>query len=168
MEAGSVSDSMVEMNHLLLPQDTNNLGTAFGGTIMAWIDLCASMVAQRHARSVVVTASMDRIDFITPIRAGHHVTLKGMVNYVGRSSMEIGVRVESEDPLTGIRGHAASAYLTFVALGEGGKPRSVPPLLLSTRLERLRYDEAKARRNQRLLLAEERRKLAHAHAAPCD
>ncbi len=153
------SASRVEMSQLLLPQDTNNLGTAFGGTIMAWIDLCASMAAQRHSRSIVVTASMDRIDFLAPIKGGQHVTLLGMVNYVGRTSMEVGVRVESEDPLSGQRTHAASAYLTFVALDGDGAPHRVRPLAPETAGERLRFEEAKARRAHRLSLAAERERL---------
>lgn len=153
------SASRVEMSQLLLPQDTNNLGTAFGGTIMAWIDLCASMAAQRHSRSIVVTASMDRIDFLAPIKGGQHVTLLGMVNYVGRTSMEVGVRVESEDPLSGERTHAASAYLTFVALNAAGEPQQVRPLVPETTAEKLRLAEAKARRQHRLSLAVERQRL---------
>ncbi|MCA9513896.1 MAG: acyl-CoA thioesterase [Myxococcales bacterium] len=157
------SDSAVEMNELVLPVHTNALGTIFGGQVMAWIDVCAAMAAMRHARTQCVTASMDALDFIAPIRVGHLVNLRAMVNFVGRTSMEVGVRVESEDPLTGVRVHAASSYLTFVAIDPAGAPKAVPPLTLSTTTERLRYEEARARREQRLALVAERSRLHRAH-----
>lgn len=157
------SATVIEMNQLVLPQHTNALGTAFGGTIMGWIDICAAMAAQRHAREVVVTASMDQLDFLAPIKGGHLVNLRSTVNWVGRSSMEVGVRVETEDTLTGERLHAASAYLTFVALGEDGKSVEVRRLEPHTREEKLRWQEAQVRRQQRLNLAEERRRLAQNH-----
>ena len=158
------SQTAIEMNQLMLPQHTNSLGTAFGGTIMGWIDICAAMSAQRHARSVVVTASMDQLDFLAPIKGGQLVNLRASVNYVGRTSMEVGVRVEAEDTLTGERVHAASAYLTFVALGADDKPAQVPSLTPVTPEEKLRWQEAESRRRQRLELAAERRRLAEAHA----
>ena len=162
------SMTVVEMNELVLPQHSNNVGTAFGGVIMSWIDICAAMAAQRHARKACVTASMDQLDFIAGIRLGHVVNLKSIVNDVGRTSMEIGVRVEVEDPFTGVRIHAASAYLTFVAIDADGKPTPVPPLTCETNAERLRQQEAQARRAQRLKLASERRRLAEAIAAESD
>lgn len=151
------------MNQLVLPQHTNSLGTVFGGTIMSWIDVCAAMAAQRHARQVVVTASMDQLDFLAPITGGQLVNLRGQVNYVGRTSMEVGVRVEAEDTLTGVRVHAASAYLTFVAIDDAGKAIPVRELRPQTEAEKLRWKEAKARRQQRLALASERRRLAQEH-----
>lgn len=160
---GSPSASAIEMNELLLPSHANALGTAFGGTIMAWVDVCAAMAAQRHAREVVVTASMDAVSFLAPIKVGQVVNLKGMVNYAGRTSMEVGVRVEAEEPLTGDRVHAMSAYLTFVALDAGGEPVPVRPLEPQTARERLRYAEAEARRAARLELAAQRRDLAARH-----
>ena len=156
---GTPRSSVVEMNELVLPQHTNNHGTAFGGVIMSWIDICAALSAQRYARRAVVTASMDQLDFIAPIRQGHVVILKGIVNHVGRTSIEVGVRVESEDPLTGDMAHAASAYVTFVALDANGKPTEVPRLVCETDRERLRAQQAEARRSQRLLFAAERRRL---------
>lgn len=162
-EAKAPSASAVEMNELVLPTHTNALGTIFGGTVMAWIDICAAMAAQRHARRIVVTASMDALHFIAPVRLGDVVNLKAMVNYVGRTSMEVGVRVETEHPLTGVREHAASAYLTFVALDEEGRPAEVRPLAPEAPLERLRSKEARARREQRFALATERTRLAEAH-----
>lgn len=163
-QPGTPSASVVEMNQLVLPPHTNALGTVFGGTIMSWIDVCAAMSAQRHARRVVVTASMDQLDFLAPIRSGQLVNLRSMVNYVGRTSMEVGVRVEAEDVLTGDRVHAASAYLTFVALDGSARPVVVRPMVPGTRHEKLRWEEAKARRAQRLAFAHHRRELAEKHA----
>ena len=156
--------SAVEMNQLVLPTHTNALGTVFGGTIMSWIDICAAMSAQRLSRKVVVTASMDQLDFLAPIRKGQLVNLRAMVNYVGRTSMEVGVRVEAEDTLTGERVHAASAYLTFVALDEEGRPIPINcELSPTTPSERLRSEEARERRAQRLQLAKRRQELAIEH-----
>ncbi len=159
------SDTAVEMNQIVMPQHTNAHGTAFGGTVMGWIDVCAALSAQRHSRRAVVTASMDQLDFLAPIRAGQLVKLRALVNYVGKSSMEIGVRVEAEDMLTGARTHAVSAYLTFVALDEQGRPSAVPRLVAETAEERLRWDEAVVRRDQRLELAARRRELRLRHGA---
>lgn len=163
-DAGRPSESALEMNELVLPTHTNALGTIFGGQIMAWIDICAAMAAMRHARRQCVTASMDALDFIAPVRLGQLVNLKAMVNYVGRTSMEVGVRVEAEDPLTGARVHAASAYLTFVAIDASGRPVPARPLAPETPDERLRFEEARARREQRLDLSRERSRLREAHA----
>lgn len=155
--------SAVEMNELVLPSYTNSLGTVFGGQIMAWIDVCAALAAMRHARTQCVTASMDALDFIVPIEVGHVVNLRAMVNFVGRTSMEVGVRVEAGHPVSATRAHAASAYLTFVALGADKKPTAVRPLVLETAEDRLRFQEAEARRAQRLELAAARKTLRAAH-----
>jgi acyl-CoA hydrolase len=163
-QPGTASATVIEMNQLVLPQHTNALGTVFGGTIMSWIDICAAMSAQRHARQVVVTASMDQLDFLAPIHGGQLVNLRSMVNYVGRTSMEVGVRVEAENTLTAERVHAASAYLTFVALDASSRPMPVRPMVPETRKEKLRWEEAQARRAQRLALAHQRRELAERHA----
>jgi acyl-CoA hydrolase len=143
------SVSSVEMNELVLPTHGNSLGTVFGGAVMAWIDICAAMSAQRHARSAVVTASMDRLNFINSVKVGHVMNLRAMVNYCGHTSMEVGVRIEGEDPLTGHRVHAASAYLTFVALGEDGRPAEVPRLKPETPDELRRQEQALLRRQAR-------------------
>lgn len=156
----SPANTTVEMNQLVLPQHTNTLGTAFGGTIMSWVDICAAMAAQRHSRRAVVTASMDQLDFVAPIRQGQLVNLRAMVNYAGRTSMEVGVRIEAEDMLTGERVHAASAYLTFVALDDERRPCAVRALAPETDVEKLRWEEAEVRRHHRLCLAAERRALA--------
>lgn len=161
----SPADSAVEMNELVLPTHTNVLGTIFGGQVMAWIDVCAALAAMRHAGTQCVTASMDTLDFILPIKVGHVVNLRAMVNFVGRTSMEVGVRVEAGSPMAATREHVASAYLTFVALGTDGKPTSVPGLRLESDAERLRCDEGRARREQRLMLASERKRLRAAHDA---
>jgi acyl-CoA hydrolase len=122
-----VAESKVEMTEIVLPSHTNQLGTIFGGQIMAWIDIAASIAAGRHARTVCVTASIDTLHFVAPVRLGHFVCIYASVNYAGRTSMEIGVRVDSEDPRTGLRTHVATSYLTFVALDHNGRPTSVPP-----------------------------------------
>lgn len=165
MTEGSPRASAVEMNELVLPTYANALGTVFGGQIMAWIDVCAALAAMRHARTQCVTASMDALDFIAPIEVGHVVNLRAMVNYVGRTSMEVGVRVEAGDPISPHYTHAASAYLTFVALGPDRKPVTVRELVLETAEERLRAEEARTRREQRLTLASARKNLRAAHAA---
>ena len=134
---------------MVLPPHTNALGTAFGGTVMAWVDICAAMAAQRHARRPVVTASMEAVDFIAPIRLGHLVHLRATVDYVGRTSMIVGVRVEAEDAISGARAHAANAFVTFVALGEDGAAVEVPGLHLTTEEERDRHAVAAAIRARR-------------------
>ena len=149
VSAKSPSESTTEMNQIVLPPHTNALGTAFGGTVMAWVDICAAMTAQRHARSAVVTASMEAVDFIAPIRLGNLVNLQATVDYVGRTSMVVGVRVHAEDPATGDRAHAANAHVTFVALGADGVPLEVPRLLLDSPEAQERHDLAQRIRARR-------------------
>jgi acyl-CoA hydrolase len=146
----AVSASSAEFTHLVLPQDTNALGTIFGGRIMEWTDIAAAIVASRHCRKTAVTASMDALHFISPIKLGDIVILKAAVNYTHKTSMEIGVKIESENCLTGIRTHTASAYLTFVALDEKGKPTTVPELICETKEEKRRFQAGQKRREQRL------------------
>lgn len=148
--AKRVRDSVVETTELVLPGHTNPLGTIFGGRVMELVDVTAGVAASRHARSVVVTASMDELHFREPVRLGDVIMLRASVNYAGRTSMEVGVRVEREDPLSGERVHTATAYLTFVALGPDGKPRTVPPLVAETDEEQRRMDNARIRRAERL------------------
>jgi len=143
-------ESYSEMTEIVLPSHTNPLGTAFGGQVMAWIDICAGIAAQRHARQVVVTASMDDLHFRSPIHQGEFVVLKAQVNRSFHTSMEVGVRVEAENPLTGERRHCSSAYLTFVALDESGQRVLLPPLKPETDDEKRRYAEAAERRRYRL------------------
>ncbi|MGK5082795.1 acyl-CoA thioesterase [Bdellovibrionota bacterium FG-1] len=146
----SPRDSAITMTEIVLPPDTNAIGTIFGGKIMSWIDIAAAMTAGRHARRVVVTVSIDALHFIAPVKLGHYVHIKAMVNYAGRTSMEIGVRVDAENPLTGELVHAATAYTTFVALDEDGHPTPIPPLKLDSPDEKQRFDEAKKRRENRI------------------
>jgi acyl-CoA hydrolase len=142
--------SRVVMTETVLPQDGNALGTAFGGRIAQWIDIAAAIACQRHCRHRVVTASMDDLHFLQPIRVGMIVELRAQVNAAFRTSMEAGVRIESEDPLTGERRHACTAFLTFVAQDDDGKPVEVPPLDLETAEDRQRHADAHERRAIRL------------------
>ena len=121
-----VSLSQTEMLQLVLPHDANVIGNALGGRVMHHMDICAAIAAQRHAGRVCVTASVDRIDFESPVHVGEVMLLYASVNYAGRTSMEVGVLVMAEDARTGKRRHTASAYFTFVALGDDGKPTAVP------------------------------------------
>lgn len=134
----------------MTPQDVNKAGNVHGGVIMRLVDVAAGVVATRHARSNVVTASIDRLDFLHPVYVGDVVTIKASLNMAGNTSMEIGVRVETEDPLSGEIRHVASAYLTFVALDKQGKPKQIPPLIPETDEEKRRNNEAMARREARL------------------
>ncbi|MBC7369919.1 MAG: acyl-CoA thioesterase [Bdellovibrionaceae bacterium] len=138
------------MTQLVLPTHTNALGTIFGGTIMSWIDVAAAIAAQRHSGKEVVTASIDSLSFIAPVYKGWVVNLHASVNFTSRTSMEVGVRVDAENPKTGEVFHTASAYTTFVALGSNGKPTEVPTLILETPDEKRRFEAAKRRREQRL------------------
>lgn len=134
----------------MLPQHSNNLGLVFGGVILAMMDTASAVSAIRHARTTCVTASVDRVDFREPIHLGDLVIMKCSVNYVGRTSMEVGVRVEAEDLQTGNRRHTNSCYLTFVAIDRNGKPVEVPRLIPETEEEIRRNEAAKARRKRRL------------------
>lgn len=142
--------STIIISHVALPQDANPRGNVHGGVIMKHVDTAASVVASRHSRSSVVTASIDRLDFYSPGFIGNLLTFKASLNWVGKTSMEIGVRVETEDLMTGRIRHTASAYLTFVALDENGRPAQVPPLTLKTEEEFRRNREAQERRKVRL------------------
>ena len=133
----------------MLPSDANPWGNVHGGEIMKLIDSCAGIAAQRHARSRVVTARIDELSFVAPVVVGDLVTATASVNEVGRTSMEVGVRVEAENTLTGKVVHGASAYLVFVAIDERGKPIPVPPLVAETQDEKRRISGAKQRRELR-------------------
>ncbi len=149
-EKKAVSSSQVIMTQLVLPSHTNSLDTVFGGTVMSWIDICAAIAAQRHSNREVVTASIDQLNFIAPIKRGWVVNLKASVNFTSRTSMEVGVRVDAENPKTSEMFHTASAYLTFVALGSDGKPTTVPALELAGDVEKRRFTAAEKRRRERL------------------
>jgi acyl-CoA hydrolase len=151
-------ESAVTMTQMVLPSHTNALGTIFGGTVMSWIDIAAAIAAGKHARKVVVTASIDALHFIAPIKLGHVVEIKALVNFASRTSMEVGIRVDSENPLTGEVFHNATSYTTFVALDENGKPTPIPSILPESEDELRRFEGAKKRRESRVRLAEEVKK----------
>lgn len=151
----TVSSSQVVMTQLVLPSHTNTLDTVFGGTVMSWIDIAAAIAAQRHSNKAVVTASIDQLNFIAPVKKGWIVNLKASVNFTSRTSMEVGIRVEAENPITSELFHTASAYMTFVALDSYGKPTEIPSLVLHTDTEKRRYEAAKKRREIRLARAKE-------------
>jgi acyl-CoA hydrolase len=146
--------SRVEVVHLVQPGDANVMGTAFGGMVMQWTDVAAAMAAMRHARLPVVTASIDQLSFLAPVRIGQMALLHAQVTAVFATSMEVGVEVLTEDPGTGERRKCCDAYLTFVALGPDGRPTAVPPLLAETDEERRRERDARVRREARLRLRE--------------
>ena len=150
MEGKRSQDSRIVIIQQMTQQDANLAGNVHGGVVMKHIDSTAGIVAIRHASGNVVTASIDRLDFFSPVFIGDLLNLKASLNMVGRTSMEVGVRVEAENFLTGEVRHTASAYLTFVALGNDGRPVEVPPLILETEEEKRRHDEAVARREMRL------------------
>lgn len=139
------SESSVEMREMVMPNHTNPQNTVFGGTVMSWIDIAAAMVAARHCGRPVVTAHIDDIDFIAPIKMGYHVLIQASLNYVGRTSMIVGVKVTSENPYTGEVRTTTKAYLTFVALDDLGRPVEVPGLKPETDDEMRRYENAKTR-----------------------
>jgi len=145
-----VSASRTEMTEVVLPQDANVFGNILGGRVMHLVDIAAAITAHRHCRSIAVTASVDHIDFRNPIRIGEVITLKASLNRAFHTSMEIGVKVFSEDILTGEKKHTTSAYVTFVALDEDHRPKPVPPVIPETAEDGRRYREALVRRKQRL------------------
>ncbi|MHC4647749.1 MAG: acyl-CoA thioesterase [Planctomycetota bacterium] len=138
-------ESSVVTRYLVMPDQANPYGTAFGGAIVAWIDMVASMAAQKHCGKEVVTASIDSLNFREPIYVGDHVVLKAAVNYVGRTSMEVGVQVTREDPYSGREIVATTAHLTFVALDKDKNPTAVPQIVPETPDEKRRYENAKIR-----------------------
>jgi acyl-CoA hydrolase len=147
-----ILDSQTTMTEMVMPQHTNALGSVFGGVIMSWIDICGAITAQRHARLPVVTASIDYLQFVQPVFIGWTVNLKASVNYVGKTSMEVGVRVDAENPRTGETFHTASAYLSFVALDANKVPTDIAPLEVVTKDEKRRHADAMKRREARLKL----------------
>lgn len=149
-----VSHSIVTMTELVLPSHTNALDSVFGGVIMSWIDIAAAISSQRHCKRPVVTASIDDLHFVAPVYKGWIVNLKASVNFTARTSMEVGVRIDAENPIEGRVFHTASAYLTFVALDEHGKPVPIAPVIPETPEQLRRFKAAEQRRKWRL----ERRK----------
>ena len=145
----SVQNSIVVMHELVLPNDTNVLGNILGGRVMHYMDICAAMSAYKHARSPVVTASVDRLNFLAPAKMGDILILRSSVNYTGNTSMEVGVRIESENPITGEINHTASAYLTFVSLDDDRKPKTVEGINPKSFDEVRRFKEAERRKEIR-------------------
>ena len=146
MDPRPVRDSQVEMTELVLPNDANVHGSVLGGRVMHLMDMCGAMAALRHARCGVVTASVDEIEFLHPVPVGRLLILRASVNFAARTSMEVGVKVWSEDTATGERKHTSSAFLTFVAVDPSGRPVQVPPVRPETDEERRRFAAAEARR----------------------
>jgi acyl-CoA hydrolase len=152
-----VSASRTEMIELVLPQDANLLGSILGGRVMHLIDIAGAITAHRHCHRQVVTASVDHLDFLNPVRLGDLIILNAQVNRAFTSSVEVGVEVFSEDTV-GKRKHTTTAFLTFVAVDNEGKPQSVPPVIPKTPEERRRYREAGERRKARLAVRPKRTK----------
>lgn len=156
--AKPVSGSRHETSELMMPHHANNLGHVFGGVMLSMMDKTAAVAAFRHCRMNVVTASIDRVDFREPIHVGDLVVMKASVNYVGRTSMEVGVRVEAEELLSGRRRHTNSCYLTFVAVDRNGKPIEIPGVIAESPEEMRRFQAAEQRRQVRLAEREGERK----------
>ncbi len=148
----TVDESRTVMTETVFPNDVNNNGTLYGGRLLDWIDTVAGIVAKRHCRSGVVTASIDSLNFLNPIQQRDIVILEGWINFVGRTSMEIEVRVTSEDPLTAEIRKTCRAFLTYVAVNLEGQPVKVPRLEIESEEERTRAEMAKKRRTERLRL----------------
>ena len=155
MKSKSIKNSQVVMHELVLPNDTNVLGNVHGGRVMCLMDICAAMSAYKHARQPVVTASVDRLDFLAPAKKGDILILKSSVNYAHKTSMEIGVRIDAERPFTGEVRHTATAYLTFVAIDDKNKPTKIPKIIPETEDEKRRYERAV---NRHLIRRKERSK----------
>ena len=144
-----VRESISEMTEIVLPNDANPLNALLGGRLMHWIDLAGAMAAHRHSRTYVVTASIDHMDFLVPVRVGDFVILRSSVNRVYHTSMEVGVKVWVENYLSEERRHVSSAYLTFVAIDAAGNRVAVPPVVPETEDEKRRYEDAARRREIR-------------------
>lgn len=163
MESPPEQESQATLVRWMGVNDANSAGFVHGGTVMKLCDEAAGLAAVRHARRRVVTAGVDRMTFLFPVNVGEVVTFQARVNAVWRTSMEVGVRVESEDPTTGARRHTSSAYLTMVAVGDDGRPVSVPALAASDRDGERRAREAQVRRANRLA---EREQIRSGRTAP--
>lgn len=157
MQEKQVSQSQTEMSQLMMPEHVNLAGTVYGGAILSIADSVAYVCASRHAGPRCVTVSIDQVDFREPVRVGELVTFKASVNYVGRTSMEIGIRIEAEDLRTGKKRHTNSCYFTMVALNENGKPTPVPRLVCDTPIQKKRFREGQLRREHSRELTEKRK-----------
>jgi acyl-CoA hydrolase len=161
MDAKQVSESRVTLSRLMGPPEANILGNVHGGVIMRMVDECGALAAMRHAQNVVVTIAVDSMTFKEPIRIGHLVTVQAELTYVGRTSMEVRVEVNAEHPFQGTRTHTNSAYLVYVALDSEGKPTEVPPLVLETEQEKLRWKNAEQRQKFRKAQRAEEDSITH-------
>ena len=162
MQGKTVAQSEVVLMHIPMPDETNFAGTIHGGHLVKHVDNAGALAATRHSRTNVVTASMERMDFLIPVRPGEMLILKASLHMVGRTSMEVGVRVEVENIIADTVRHAASCYLTFVALDNKGKPTPVPPLILSNDIEQEHYAKALERKRLRAMMqARDRDKDTH-------
>jgi acyl-CoA hydrolase len=149
-----VRESISDYSEFALPTDANMLGNVLGGKVMHLVDLAAALAAVRHARCSVVTASVDQMSFLHPVHIGQLIVLRSSVNRVFRTSMEVGVRVEAENLLTGHIKHTSSAYLTFVAIDKSGRRIPIPPVIPESEDEKRRFLEAEQRRAYRLAMRE--------------
>ncbi len=163
-QARTVASTQSEMTELVLPNDTNTLGNLLGGRLMHFIDLTGAMAAYRHARTYIVTAAMDHIDFIQPVHLGNLVTLKSSINRAFNTSMEVGVKVWAEDTQTGKVAHVASAFLIFVAIDKDGHRVRVPAVIPETPAEKRHYADALLRREHREAEAARRKQEKAAHS----
>ena len=150
LPAKCASDSKVEMSQQMMPSDANPLGNVHGGHVMKLIDEAGGLAAMRHARRPVVTVAMDSITFLSPVRVGNLLTLRASVNWVGRTSIEVGIRVEAENPVTGELTHTNSAFAVFVAMDDYDRPCAAPPLILESEEDRRRWTEGEERQQLRL------------------
>jgi acyl-CoA hydrolase len=153
-----VRDSQSEMTEIVLPNDANPLVALLGGRLMHWIDMAGAMAAHRHSRNYVVTAAVDHMDFLVPVRVGDLVVLRSSVNRVFNTSMEVGVKVFVENYISDTAQHVSSAYLTFVAIDEAGKHLRVAPVIPETEEQQRRYEDAGRRRDIRQAELQRRRK----------
>jgi uncharacterized protein (TIGR00369 family) len=150
MESKKVADSRVEIAQVMYPEHANPNGNVHGGNLLKLVDQAAAIVAVRHTRLNCVTASLDRMDFISPVYIGNLVIVRASLNYVSRTSMEVGVRIEAECLRTGTHTHVGSAYVTFVALDDDDKPTEIPRLITETVDEKRRFQEARNRKEIRM------------------
>ncbi len=152
--ARTIAQTRTVVQRIMMPTDANPAGNVYGGSILKYIDEVASIVAFRHTRCNVVTASIDRMDFLAPMHVGDILILKAAINFTGRTSMEVGVRVEGENPHTGAVVHAGSCYLTMVAIDDHGRPTQAPPVTPSNDEERAWFENGRQRREERLRVRE--------------
>lgn len=155
-EPRPIGETRTTIQRIMMPTDANPSGNVYGGSILRYIDEIASIVAFRHTRTNVVTASVDRMDFLAAVHIGDVLILRAAINYTGRTSMEVGVRVEAESPRTGHVAHAGSCFLTMVALDADGRPTTVPPVAPTNDQERAWFEEGRRRREERLRTRPER------------